>query len=125
MYPVPINSGVSSSQLEVKNPPANAGDARDAGSIPGSGRSPGEGITTHSSIIAWEIPWTEEPRGPWGHKEVGHNEHTYAMPRPTRRYLEMWRSIIKPEILRCPAIYSTIPKNVCPQIPTALRTLCG
>ena len=26
----------------VKNPPANAGDARDTGSIPGSGRSPGE-----------------------------------------------------------------------------------
>ena len=29
--------------LVVKNPPANAGDARDTGSIPGSGRSPGEG----------------------------------------------------------------------------------
>ena len=29
--------------LEVKNPPANAGDARDVGSIPGSERSPGEG----------------------------------------------------------------------------------
>ena len=29
--------------LVVKNSPANAGDARDAGSIPGSGRSPGEG----------------------------------------------------------------------------------
>ena len=28
----------------IKNPPANAGDARDVGSIPGSGRSPGEGI---------------------------------------------------------------------------------
>ena len=27
----------------VKNPPANAGDIRDVGSIPGSGRSPGEG----------------------------------------------------------------------------------
>ena len=27
----------------VKNPPANAGDARDEGSIPGAGRSPGEG----------------------------------------------------------------------------------
>ena len=26
----------------VKNPPANTGDARDAGSIPGSGRSPGD-----------------------------------------------------------------------------------
>ena len=29
--------------LVVKNPPANAGDARDAGSIPGLGRSPGKG----------------------------------------------------------------------------------
>ena len=27
----------------VKNPPANAGDTREAGSIPGSGRSPGDG----------------------------------------------------------------------------------
>ena len=41
----------------VKNPPANSGDA---GSIPGSGRSPGEGIATHSSVLTWEIPWTEE-----------------------------------------------------------------
>lgn len=45
------------------------------------------------------------------------------MPRPTRRYLKMWRSIIKPEMLGCPAISRTIPKNVCPQIPTVLRTL--
>ena len=37
----------------VKNPPASAGDL---GSIPGSGRSPGEGKATHSSILAWEIP---------------------------------------------------------------------
>ena len=29
--------------LVVKNPPVNTGDARDAGSIPGSGRSPGVG----------------------------------------------------------------------------------
>ena len=48
----------------VKNPPANAGSARDAGSIPGSGRSPGEeGMATHSSILAWRIPGTEEPGG--------------------------------------------------------------
>ena len=33
----------------------------DLGLIPGSGRSPREGIATHSSILAWEIPWTEEP----------------------------------------------------------------
>ena len=47
--------------LVVKNPPANAGDGRDAGSISGLGRSPGGGNTTHSSILAWRIPWTEEP----------------------------------------------------------------
>ena len=33
------------------------------GSIPGSGRSPVGGHATHSSILAWRIPWTEEPRG--------------------------------------------------------------
>ena len=41
----------------VKNPPANAGDQ---GSIPGWEDPPGEGNATHSSILAWEIPWTEE-----------------------------------------------------------------
>ena len=35
----------------------------DLGSIPGLGRSPGEGTTTHSSILAWRIPRTEEPGG--------------------------------------------------------------
>ena len=45
----------------VKNPPANPGDIRDTGSIPGSGRSPGGGHGNHSSILAWRIPWTEEP----------------------------------------------------------------
>ena len=34
---------------------------RDTCSIPGSGRSPERGNGTHSSILAWEIPWTEEP----------------------------------------------------------------
>ena len=32
-------------------------------SIPELGRSPGEGNATHSSILAWRIPWTEEPGG--------------------------------------------------------------
>ena len=39
----------------------SSGDAIDAGLVPGSGRSPREGNTTHSSILAWEIPRTEEP----------------------------------------------------------------
>ena len=46
----------------VMNLLANAGDARDAGLIPGLGRCPGEGNSkTHSSILAWKIPRTEEP----------------------------------------------------------------
>ena len=45
----------------VKHPPASAGDSGDMGSIPGLGRSPREGNDTHSSILAWEISWTEEP----------------------------------------------------------------
>ena len=46
--------------LVVKNPPANAGDARDVGSIPGSGRSSGGAHGNHSSILAWRIPCMEE-----------------------------------------------------------------
>ena len=38
--------------------PANAGDIRDVGSIPGSGRSPGG---SHCSIFSWRIPCIEEP----------------------------------------------------------------
>ena len=49
--------------LVVKNLPANAGDVRDVGSILGSGRSPGGGNGTHSNILVWKIPWTEEPGG--------------------------------------------------------------
>ena len=39
----------------VKNPPANAGDIRDIGSIP-------EGMKMQSSILAWRIPRTQEAR---------------------------------------------------------------
>ena len=35
--------------------------AGDPGSIPGSGRSPGEGKVTHSIILAWRVPWIKEP----------------------------------------------------------------
>ena len=58
----------------VKKPPAKAGDIRDAGLIPGSGRS-GGGITTYSSILPWRIPQTEEPDGLqfMGLQRVRHN----------------------------------------------------
>ena len=44
----------------LKNPPANVGDS---GLIPRLGRSLGEEMATHSSILAWKIPWTEGPGG--------------------------------------------------------------
>ena len=47
----------------IKNPPANAGDARDTGSIPGLGRCLEKEVATHYSILAWRISWTEEPGG--------------------------------------------------------------
>ena len=53
---------------EVKNLPANAGDA---GSIPGVGRSLEKEMATHSSILAWRIPWT---RGQWATVHGGGKE---------------------------------------------------
>ena len=47
----------------VKKPLANPGEIRGMDSFSGSGRSPGGGMATHSSILAWRIPWTEEPGG--------------------------------------------------------------
>ena len=47
----------------VKNMPTDAGDIRDAGLIPGWGRSSGGRHSYLSSILAWRIPWTEETGG--------------------------------------------------------------
>ena len=47
--------------LVVKNPPANTGDIRDMGSIPGSEDPMEEGVAAHSSILAWRIPRTKGP----------------------------------------------------------------
>ena len=50
--------------LVVKNLPANAGDIRRHGFDRWVMKSPlEEGMATHSSILAWRIPWTEEPGG--------------------------------------------------------------
>ena len=49
----------------VKNPPTNAGNIRDKGSIPGSGRSPRGGHgNPFQYFLPGESPWTEEPGGP-------------------------------------------------------------
>ena len=66
----------------VKNPLANAGDAGDAGLIPGLGSSPGGRMATHSSILAWRIPWTEEPGRlqSIGSERVRHNRAHTCVP---------------------------------------------
>ena len=55
------SSWVAPGGTVVKNPSANAGDTRNESSIPASVRSLEKEMITHSSILAWEIPWTEEP----------------------------------------------------------------
>ena len=73
----------------VKNLPTSAADARNMGSIPGSGRSPGVEMATHSSILAWEIPWTGESGGlefmgsqrvrhDWATEHAHTHTHTYT-----------------------------------------------
>jgi len=67
--------------LVVKNLPANAEDVRDAGSIPGGNRHREdleESMATHSSILAWRIPWTASLPGysPQGRKELDPTEAT-------------------------------------------------
>ena len=66
--------GASQVALLGKNPPARVGDVRVPDVIPGSGRSPEKKMATHSSVLAWRIPRTEEPGGlkPMGPQRVRH-----------------------------------------------------
>ena len=59
----------------VKNLPANVGDIRDTVRSLGREDPLEEGMATHSSILAWRIPWTEEPDGLQyiGLQRVGHD----------------------------------------------------
>ena len=45
----------------VKNPEANAGDARDVGPIPELGSLLEKEMAAYSKILAWEIQWTGDP----------------------------------------------------------------
>ena len=58
----------------------SACNAGDPGSIPGSGRSPGEGNGNPLQCSCWEIPWTEEPGGlqSTGLQRVGHDSSDLA-----------------------------------------------
>ena len=49
--------------LVVKNLFANIGDIRHRGLIPGQEDPLEKGMAAHSSVLAWRIPWAEEPGG--------------------------------------------------------------
>ena len=71
----------------------SACNAGHPGSTPGSGRSPGEGMATHSSFLSWRIPWTEETGGllSTGSQESDMTEHlTLALP---WRTLSIWPTV--------------------------------
>ena len=63
----------------IKNLPVNAGDTEElrVGSL-GQEDLLEKKMATHSSILAWKIPWTEEPRGLWsmGLQRAGHDLET-------------------------------------------------
>ena len=62
----------------IKNLPTNSGYMRGLRLIPDLGDSPEQGMTIHSSILAWRIPRTEEPGGlqSMGHTELDTAEVT-------------------------------------------------
>ena len=98
--------------LVVKNPSANAGDIRDADLILVMDPDPlEEGMATHSSILTWRIPWTEESGRLWfvGLQRVGHDKqfsmHTLILTPET------WNC--QPFLPSCPAPcsnFGTVPK---------------
>ena len=59
----------------VKNLPVNAGDIRGVGLFPDREDPFKKEMATDSSILAWEIPWTEESGGlqSMGSQRVGHD----------------------------------------------------
>ena len=88
----------------VKNTPANAGVARNTGSLCGLGRSLAVGNGNHSIILAWKIPWTEEPGGLQSmkqHSDMTEWEHTHTHTHTHRwcTVLQIYRKLIHIYIL--------------------------
>ena len=86
----------------VKNPPVNAGAV---GSIHVQEDPLENEMATHFSILAWEIPWTEEPGGysPWSCKRVGHNsvtkqQQTYNNLRNVVSLRPSWARLLETEL---------------------------
>ena len=87
--------------IVVKNLPANSGEIKDVGLIPGSGKMEKD-TATHSSILTWWIPWTKEPGGlqSMGLQRVGHNwsylshTHTHTHTHTQSNFIPIMDSLI-------------------------------
>ena len=77
---IPSSGWAAPVALVVKNLPDKAGDARNVGSFPGSGRFPDGGHGNPLQYFAWRIPQTKEPGGlqSMGLQRVGHNWRNLA-----------------------------------------------
>ena len=78
-----------------------------------------QSMATHSSILAREIPWTEEPGGLWGHREWDRTErlsiHTWILGRPCTSAAALLRASQLPS---CPeAFLSCLSSRLCFWIP--------
>ena len=104
----PLEFLVSQVVVMAKSLLAKAGGTNDAGVIPGLGRSPGKGMTTHSIILACRIPWAEEPGGysPWGCKESDTTEHRQTLFR--YKYFEVIHSIFRLFMAQCCHLFMVI-----------------
>ena len=113
--------GTRASQVaQVKNLPANAGDAGDTASIPGLGRSPGEEeMATHSCILAWRIPCMEKLGGlqsmglqragrDWAHRSIKDTE-SYRLIRLLGLFSSYLILIIRWEISYVASLTSSFP----------------
>ena len=78
------NQGFPGGSL-VKNPPAKARNIIDVGSVVGQEDPLEEGMATRSSVLAWRVPWTEEPgwASPRGRKESDMTQMTEHVRRLT------------------------------------------
>ena len=91
---------VSQVVLMVKNPPANAGDLRDMGSIPGSGRSPGGG---HGNPLKYSSLENPMDRGAWqarpiGSQRVRHDSSNLALTQYVTAKLLIYASLPSPVV---------------------------
>ena len=102
---VPFSKAPADSQeVEIKTPglPWRLSDkestynAREAGSIPGSGGSLEEEMASHSSILARRIPWTEEPGGLHTVHGVAESDTAKCTHRDKTQSLEVKQSVKQP-----------------------------